>query len=83
MARRGVRGGTGDRKKLRSGRCGPRRSVPVRLTGAVSGVYLLSKSHVSDAVRGQVIERARAGERIIHRTVAALVRGATGKAVRG
>jgi hypothetical protein len=56
---------------------------PSDLPIAVSAVYLLSISHVSDAIRAQVIERAEAGERITHRTVAALVCAATGKGCHG
>jgi hypothetical protein len=56
---------------------------PSDLPIAVSAVYLLSKSHVPDAIRAQVIERAEAGERISHRIVAALVRTATGRGGRG
>jgi hypothetical protein len=48
-----------------------------------SALYVLSRNYVSDAIRTQVIERAKAGERITHRTVAAMVRKATGKGCRG
>jgi hypothetical protein len=56
----------------------PDSSLPID----ASALYLLSKAKAA-AVRAQVIERAKAGERITHRAVVALVRETTGKAVRG
>jgi hypothetical protein len=47
------------------------RSLPID----ASAIYVLSKNYVSDTIRAQVIERAKAGVRITHRAVRAMVGG--------
>jgi hypothetical protein len=55
------------------------RSLPID----ASAIYVLSKARVPDEIRVKAIESAKAGERITHRAVVALVREATSGVQRG